>query len=83
MDEITSSQDQLAFEYVNWSAYAKASADKKGERGVRRVKPIKLWWGSTQWHPEPQWLLKAMDLDKDAERDFAVKEIVKFMSAAD
>ena len=31
-----------------------------------------LRFGSTQWHPEPQWLLQAWDVDKDAERDFAL-----------
>ena len=70
MKEQRSNKNQLVFEYVNW----------KGEKGIRRVIPIKLWWGSTQWHPEPQWLLKAKDLDKNEERDFAVKDITRFNS---
>ena len=66
--EMQSNKDQLVFEYMNW----------EGKWGVRRVRPIKLWYGSTQWHQEPGWLLKAMDLEKNAERDFAVKDIVRF-----
>ena len=44
----------------------------QGEIAWRHVIPLTMWYGSTQWHPEPQWLLKARDLDRDAERDFAV-----------
>ncbi|MBU0708583.1 hypothetical protein KJ596_02400 [Patescibacteria group bacterium] len=59
----------LKFEYVNW----------KSERAVRNIRPVKVWFGSTKWHPVEQWLLKAFDLDKQAERDFSLKEIVKFL----
>jgi hypothetical protein len=37
--------------------------------------PLAPWYGSTEWHPEPQWLLKARDVAKGAERDFAIKDI--------
>jgi len=57
--------DLVRFEYVNY----------KGERSVRRVKPIRLWFGSTGWHPEAQYLLEAFDLDKQSTRDFAMSEI--------
>ena len=66
---LTSSKKQLVFEYINW----------EGVRGVRSVVPIELYWGKTQWHPKEQWLLKAMDLDKEEERTFAVKDIIKFL----
>ena len=59
----------LKFEYVNW----------EGKRAVRRVKPIKIWFGKTQWHPKNGWLLKALDLDKNEKRDFALKDIIKFL----
>ena len=48
----------------------------KAKKAVRRVRPIELWYGKTEWHPEEQWLLKAWDLDKDAERNFAWKDII-------
>ncbi len=55
----------VQFTYVNW----------KGESGLRRVRPTELWFGTTSYHPEPQWFLKAHDIDKDAERDFAMRDI--------
>jgi predicted DNA-binding transcriptional regulator YafY len=47
----------------------------RGERAQRRVEPVALYWGSTEWHPEPQLLLEAVDLDKDAVRTFSVRDI--------
>ena len=52
----------LAVSYTNY----------RGEGGVRRITPIQLYWGSNEWHPEPQWLLRAFDHDKQAHRDFAL-----------
>lgn len=56
--------------YTNW----------KGETATRRIVPIEVWFGHTQWHTEDQWLLKARDIEKDAERDFAMKDIKKWGS---
>jgi hypothetical protein len=56
----------LEFAYTNW----------RGERSNRRVQPIRLYHGSTEWHPDPQWLLEAVDLDKGEVRAFAVKDMV-------
>jgi hypothetical protein len=55
------------FKYKNW----------KGKVSSRTVIPIEVWHGTTKYHTEPQWFLKAMDLDKQAERDFALKDIIK------
>lgn len=51
--------------YTNW----------QGVTSTRRILPVEIWYGSTEWHKEEQWLLKALDLDKQAERDFAMKDI--------
>ena len=51
--------------YTNW----------RGETSVRRILPKELVFKSTEWHKEEQWLLVAHDLDKDAERMFACKDI--------
>lgn len=45
-----------------------------GETAERRIIPFEVWFGSTEWHPEPQWLLRAYDCEKKAERDFALKD---------
>jgi hypothetical protein len=55
----------LEFGYTNW----------RGEFGQRRVQPLRLYFGSTEWHPEPQWLLEAMDSDKGEVRSFAFRDI--------
>ncbi|CAN7519707.1 hypothetical protein [Brucella pseudogrignonensis] len=46
----------------------------RGETSERTITPIKPWFGSTEWHPEPQWLLTAFDHEKQATRDFALKD---------
>lgn len=57
--------DIAVFKYVN----------HKGNVAFRRVRPIRIWFGSTAWHREPQWLLEAFDLDKLQTRDFAMCSI--------
>ncbi|QWK79424.1 WYL domain-containing protein [Ochrobactrum sp. BTU1] len=56
---------EIRFRYMNW----------RGESSIRAVIPIQIWFGSTEWHPEDQWFLKATDLEKGAERDFALLDI--------
>lgn len=59
----------LKFIYKNW----------KGETREREVTPIKIWFGKTEFHPEEQWFLKAKDTKKNEDRDFAFKDIQKFL----
>ncbi len=47
----------------------------RGETSLRTIVPMKIWFGSTDWHPTPQWLLDAQDIQKEAERSFAMKDI--------
>ncbi len=47
----------------------------KGEEAWRDVVTLSLYWGSTQWHTEPQMLLEVYDYDRKAHRTFAVKDI--------
>lgn len=55
----------LEFDYVNW----------KGKKGHRSVEIQGIFYGSTDYHPEPQWILEAYDLDKRESRDFAMKDM--------
>lgn len=41
----------------------------------RRVISRRLLYGSTEYYPEPQWLLECWDLDKNDYRTFALKNI--------
>jgi hypothetical protein len=34
-----------------------------------------VFWGATEWHPEPQWMLQAFDLEKREHRLFAMRDI--------
>lgn len=47
----------------------------KGERAWRRILPVKIWFGSTKWHPTTQWFVDAEDLDRNAVRSFALSDI--------
>lgn len=47
----------------------------RGETSVRLVRPIMIAFGANAFHREPQWLLRAWDLNKEAERTFAMKDI--------
>jgi 5'-nucleotidase len=61
----TAEPPAIEFTYRNW----------RGETAVRKVRPSHLWYGATDWHPEPQWLLHALDCEKDAYRDFALVDM--------
>ena len=37
--------------------------------------PRELWYGATNYHPEPQWFIRAIDLEKNAVRDFALRDV--------
>lgn len=47
----------------------------KGEEGYRRVKPISIRYGTSDWHKEPQWLLLADDLENNKRREFAMRDM--------
>lgn len=47
----------------------------RGETAIRKIIPKEIWFGKTEWHPEEQWLLNAHDIEKKADRSFAMKDI--------
>lgn len=47
----------------------------RGEIAVRRIRPMRVYFGATEYHPEPQWLVEAMDIDKEAIRIFALRDM--------
>ena len=51
--------------YTNW----------KGVTAIRHIIPKDIFFGSTEWHQEEQWLLNAFDVEKQADRLFALKDI--------
>ena len=51
----------------------------KGETNNRIVIPYDIWFGSTEYHPKEQWLFRAYDIEKCAERNFALKDVIEFL----
>ena len=64
-----SKKTQLRIEYTNW----------RGETSLRTIVRLNIWFASTEWHPVEQWLMRAVDIEKDAERDFALTDIKKWL----
>lgn len=50
----------------------------RGETADRTIIPKRLRFASSEWHPEEQWLLDAYDIDREAERSFAIKDIINW-----
>lgn len=57
--------EEILIDYTNW----------RGERAIRRVRPLTIRFENTEWHPETQWLMRAVDIERGATRDFAMKDI--------
>lgn len=51
----------------------------RGDVALRTIVPIKIWFGSTEFHPHQQWILTVWDCDKQAERDYALCDILEFI----
>ncbi len=54
--------------YTNW----------KGETRERSIIPISIEYKSTEWHKEKQWILNALDTEKNEQRGFAIVDIKKW-----
>ncbi len=57
------------FVYIRYKNY-------QGKIANRRILPKKFWFGATRWHSEKQYLLDALDMDKNQQRSFAMKDIL-------
>ena len=51
--------------YTNW----------RNETAVRSIIPLKVYFGATEYHTQQQWLLEVWDIEKQATRVYALKEI--------
>lgn len=56
----------VSFTYRNW----------QGVTADRTARIIALVYGATEWHPELQWLIKAYDFERQAERLFAIRDMI-------
>lgn len=51
--------------YTNW----------RNETSMRKILPSRIYYGEVSFHKGPQWLLEALDVDKNEPRTFATKDI--------
>lgn len=51
--------------YTNW----------KGVKRERVITPMHIYFGSTEYHKEPQFLIEAFDVEKKEIRHFALKDM--------
>jgi len=54
--------------YENW----------RGEVSVRTVLVETVWFGSTEWHPQKQWMFTAHEPKTRKERDFAIAGVLEW-----
>lgn len=64
---------ELVFEWM--SPVKVIYTNYRGETATRTIRPRAMRFGTSEWHPEPQWLLEAFDIDKNERREFAVKDM--------
>lgn len=62
----------VKIDYTNWL----------DRRRYRLIKPISIRFGSNEFHKEPQWLLRAVDTERNVEREFALKDIHSWSQVA-
>lgn len=64
-------EQEIEIDYTNY----------RGERGKRLIHPLDISFTSNEWHKEPQWLLRAVDIEKGEVRTFAILTIHSFAAA--
>lgn len=47
----------------------------RGERRLRRIRPLRFFYGANEWHPVPGHMCYAMDLDGHQFRYFALSGV--------
>lgn len=61
-----STQDTVIVQYTN----------HRGETKIRHIRPIRIYFGSTAWHPEPQWIMEVWDMDKQGTREYSLEGVM-------
>ena len=70
MEKIEVDKKIVKILYTNW----------KGVTSYRNIIPESIEFKATEWHPEEQWILNALDIKKNAMRGFALKDIKEWIS---
>ena len=59
----------IKVKYKNW----------QGEIGIRNIIPFTVHYGHTDYHKINQWLMDVWDVDKDAQKTYAMLDIIEFI----
>lgn len=59
-------REEVLIEYTNY----------RGERRWWRIRPVNVAFENSEWHPDTQWILHAVDVEMAANREFAMKDIL-------
>jgi len=59
----------IKVKYKNW----------QGQIGIRTIIPLPVHYGHTDFHSHDQWLLDVWDVEKDAQRTYALMDILEFI----
>lgn len=65
-------QEALRFVRIVYTNHA-------GLTSIRKILPLDIRFGACDYHPGEQWLMEAYDIDKEATRTFAMKDIIKWL----
>lgn len=68
LNGMNEAQDAVTVKYRN----------HRGEESYRRVQPLRIWFGATEWHAGRQWLMDVYDYGRNAHRTFAMRDVIKF-----
>lgn len=52
----------------------------RGAIGLRTVEDPGLWFGHTEHHPAPQWFLRGGCCTRGEVRDFALADVIRFLT---
>lgn len=55
----------------------------RGERAIRTVFPVAIYWDEANRYHGPAWILRAFDCTKHASREFALKDIKRWIEPND
>lgn len=68
--------DQAKLDYRTDERFVSLTyTNHRGETALRTIKPVEAWYGESPYHRGAQWFLRAFDMEKGAERDFALLDI--------
>lgn len=78
--EDSSSAEIKEYAFTSVPVFTFVYINHEGKESIRNVRPISLFHGTLEtFYPEPQWILKAFDIDKNAIRHFSMSKINKGM----